>query len=192
MKNFLVFFVMTFVSFQAFGQGFYPFRYRISTDTIPNRYLITYTETDTTEGAMPDSIKIVVIDSVCDPRPNDIFFFTVIYPDTMFQNMYQYSDSIRIRYNPVIKLYYSSWKAYSAQTLKELAHPIIDTGETHHISQITIMGGTNVISWHTVYCKYPLSKRKINEIRAYLNNFERDLEPVCVRKKHCRISLPEL
>ena len=59
--KFFVFFVMTFVSFQAFGQGFYLFRYRISTDTIPNRYLITYTETDTTEGAMPDSIKIGVI-----------------------------------------------------------------------------------------------------------------------------------
>lgn len=183
---------MIFISFQTFGQGFYPFRYRISTDIIQNRYVITYMETDTTECAIPDSIKIVIIDSVCVHSPNDIFFLTAIYPDTIFQKMYQYSDTIRISYNPVLKLYYSSWKAYSAQTLNELAHPIIDTSDTHHISQITIIGGTNEIAWYMVYCKYPLSKRKINEIRAYLTNFKRGLEPVCVRKRHCRISLSEL
>ena len=109
MKNkILVFFVMIFVSYQSFGQGFYPFRYHILTDTVPDRYVITYTRMDTTEDAMPDSIRIDIIDSVYNPS---FGFLTIIYPDTIYRIDF-YSDNSQIRYNPVLKLHYSAWKVY--------------------------------------------------------------------------------
>ena len=189
MKNkILVFFVMIFVSYQSFGQGFYPFRYHILTDTVPDRYVITYTRMDTTEDAMPDSIRIDIIDSVYNPS---FGFLTIIYPDTIYRIDF-YSDNSQIRYNPVLKLHYSAWRVYCDETVNKLAHPIVDTGITHHITQITIVVGRDYCAGYTVCCKYPLSKRKKNEIRAYLTNGERGLEPVCVRKKHCRISLPDI
>ena len=162
------------------GQGFYPFKYHIIMDTVPDQYIIYYSNKDTNAIITPPQIKLVVVDTYC---ATNYHGFVIKSPDTIF-----YVDMFDT--NCVEFKYYPYFKIKQARTGTNAFYMVTDTGLNCRISQITVVLGMHSFLKQTIYSKYPLTRKKVHEIRQYV--FYKGAEPICVTKKRCYISLPEI
>lgn len=174
MKNKILLVVLIF-PLALWGQVFFPFKYRIIQGTEPDKYILLYTEKNTDKE---DSI-LLVVDNAC----SNYNSFTIICPDTAFHAEFFNTDSMKVKY-------YSNFKIR-----QEMVHPddlfdIKDTGITCCISQITIVLGRHYQDMRIIYSRFPLSRKKIRSIKEYV--YGKGSEPMCIKRKNCKISLPQL
>lgn len=200
--NKIVFLIFILSHTALYSQFFYPFKYHIIMDTVPDQFIVSYKKNDTNTVHMSDYIKLVVIDtfSITDyhctsginvpMQPiNDTFpitkyhCFVIATSDTifcvdMFDTDYAYFQ------------YYQQFKIKELRLGRQTICNVQDTGVTHHISQITVVLGMHAFLKRTIYSKFPLTRKKIEIIKKYA--YYKGAEPMCVKKKRCWISLPEI
>ena len=163
------------------GQGFYPFKYQITIDSIPSQCVISYMEKDTNVASFTqEKIKLVVVDT---QYTTNFHSFTIKSADSIFLVSVDESECAEFKY-------YSDFNISFRMMGPKISFNIKDTGTTHCISQITIIVGRNHFQRHYIYSKIPLTKKRIYEIRKYV--FNKGSVPLCVKKKRCWISAPEI
>jgi len=180
----IVLFIFVFFHTALFGQGceqgFYPFKYKIIMDTVPDQYIISYTNKDTIVEHISDSIKLIVIDEFYNTYYHG--FFIMSPDDTLYVDM--------LDTDCVVFKYYQNFKIKPNRLGSQSVCNVQDTGITHRIFQITVVIGMHEFVRHTIYSKFPLTRKKIEIIRKYAYN--NGAEPLCVKKKRCWISAPEI
>lgn len=166
-----------------FGYGF-PFSYRIEADDIPDKVVVSYKENTAGEKVVPDSVKLVIVDSVY-KRPSTYHDLKIVCPDT-FLFVYLFDTNfIMIKYYPDFKI-----KLRRVGQGPNNFCEVKDTGKTHHISQVTLIEGRHDRDKRVVYSKFPLSRKKIRNIKEYVYN--KGPEPMCIKRRNCEISAPEI
>lgn len=167
----------------SFGQGCYPFKYRITNEIKPDTYILTYQEKSSFLKGQPDSILIVINDAVSEqPRYSA---YVVSYPDRKIYVQFYMTDSAKIEYSSEFGIRTDAMEC----PFREY-YFVKDTSKTHVISQITIERGHCYYDRRTIYSKIPLRKKTRRAVREYIYN--KGPEPSCIKKKICYVSLPEL
>ena len=182
-KWFVIIGLVVLFSNTIYGQGSYPFKYHITNEIKPDTYILTYQEKSSFLKGQPDSILIVLNDTVSEqPRYSA---YVVSYPDRKVYVEFYMTDSAKIEYSSEFGIRTDAIKC----PFREF-YIVKDTSKTHVISQIKIESGHCYYDRRIIYSKIPLRKKMIRAIREYIYN--RGPEPPCVKKKTCYVSLPEL
>lgn len=160
------------------GQNLFPFRYRISSEMVPDEVKVVYKEKEAIGDVVYDSIKLVVVDSLYEPS---IFHSFVIISDTEYYIYLFDTNRIMIRYCTDFQIGLQREREY---------YNVKDTGVSHRITQIIYTIGRHNLCWRTIYSKIPLSRKKIRSIKEYV--YDKGPEPMCIKRKNCWIGLPEI
>lgn len=172
-----------FFSNNIYGQGCYPFKYNITNSIKPDTYSVTYQEKTSFLNGQPDSILIVIIDTVS--VPSDYKSAIVSYPDRKIHVDFYKTDTAKIEYSSELGI-----KMETMNCPFNEYYIIKDTSKTHVVAKITIETGHCHYSRRAIYSKIPLRKKTIKAIREYIYN--KGPEPSCIKKKTCYVTLPEL
>ena len=162
------------------GQSRYPYSYTIEPyqRVIESSYIITYEDKDSFPNEKPDSIWLVVKDTLSPPPDcDDSIAFTIVYfseRDTFAGGAF-FKDSVKLKYFSALKLH--PWD-FEIPTIY-----IKDTGTTKVITKVTIFRGMHYGN-ATIKSKIPLREKTLNAIREY--EYRKGPEPWVLKKKICK------